>query len=392
MANKGKKAAYRSSPPLPYPGNKSVGRVRFLELLSNIKDGNNKTFIDLFGGSFYLSYLVHKTFPQAKIICNDYDNYLQRLQNIQSTIDLLKKIRAVVSENRYKKIIEGKETINEIIRNHESFIDLQTLATNLMYSAFNSTDIEQFLSHDFYNLLVRTEYSPVIEDYIEGIEFRTCDWLDLFTEFKDVENCIFIADPPLIKDNDKWKWSIDDTLKVFDVLKTNEFIYYCADKIGTYNFIKYLKYQANLLKDFKVVVYRKHPANKNSHENKDILLYCLDLENEVAEEIPPKPVKPPKEPKQPKEKKPRKVKRVIETTTETLDETLDETQLKKRKMKKKKQTEPFYEELPIDDDEEDEENEEELFSDIEEDSDDMFNEEEDEDENLYDAEDELIIE
>lgn len=85
MVNKSKKVGYHCTPTLPYTGNKSIGRVRFLELLKNIKDGNNIIFVDLFGGSFYFSYLIHLTFPHAKIVCNDFDNYYHRLTNIQST-------------------------------------------------------------------------------------------------------------------------------------------------------------------------------------------------------------------------------------------------------------------------------------------------------------------
>ena len=72
-------------------------------------------------------------------------------------------------------------------------------------------------------MLVKTEYNPIV-DYLAGIEFVSRDWYELFNEYKETENCIFIADPPSIKDNDKWKWTVGDTLKVFDVLKTNEFI------------------------------------------------------------------------------------------------------------------------------------------------------------------------
>ena len=75
MVNKGKRSTIRCSPPLPFQGNKSIGRVKFLEIVKRIKDGNKKTFVDLFGGSLYLSYLIHQVFPEAKVICNDYDNY-----------------------------------------------------------------------------------------------------------------------------------------------------------------------------------------------------------------------------------------------------------------------------------------------------------------------------
>ena len=365
MGNKGKRATYRCSPPLPFQGNKSIGRLRFLELLKNIKDGNNKLFVDLFGGSFYLSYLIHQVFPNAKVICNDFDNYLQRLKNIQSTKDLLTKIKAVVTEARYKKIVESKEKVNQIIREHEGFIDLITLSSNLLYSSFTLTDIDKFLNHEFYNLLVKTDYDPAIDDYIDGIEFRSCHWNELFNEFKDTPNCVFIADPPYlytdksgymppVKEGQMWRWTVEDSLKVLDVMKTDEFVYYCADKPGTYDFIKYLKNQANLLKDFKVVVYRRHPVNKHATENKEILLYRLDLENEVAEDLPVKQKKT-KETSKKKNDKKSKVKFIEPPKTLTRSPHLHEEE---------DDNEPFFTE--------------------EEDSDTLFNEEENDDDLCYD--------
>ena len=45
----------RKLPPLPFQGNKSAGRKKFLEFLCKIVDGDSMIFVDLFGGSFYLS-------------------------------------------------------------------------------------------------------------------------------------------------------------------------------------------------------------------------------------------------------------------------------------------------------------------------------------------------
>ena len=131
MANKGKRATYRTTPPLPFQGNKSIGRKKFIDIIKRIKDGENKIYVDLFGGSFYLSYLIHQIYPNARIICNDFDNYMQRLCEIPSTQELIRKIREVVVEPRNKKITpETKAKIDEIIKHHEGFIDLITLSSN----------------------------------------------------------------------------------------------------------------------------------------------------------------------------------------------------------------------------------------------------------------------
>ena len=64
----GRKANYRTNPPLPFQGNRAPQKTQFINLLKKLNDGNNKVFVDLFGGSFYLSYLIHLTFPDAKVI------------------------------------------------------------------------------------------------------------------------------------------------------------------------------------------------------------------------------------------------------------------------------------------------------------------------------------
>lgn len=283
MGNKGKRATYRCSPPLPFQGNKAIGRLKFIEIVKSIFNGENKIFVDLFGGSFYLSYLIHMIHPTAKVICNDFDNYLTRLKNISSTRELLKKIKEVVEEGRYKKISdETKAKIDDIIQNHEGYKDIITLSSNLLYSTVPITDINDFLSHEYYNLLVKSDYDPNIEDYINGIEFRSCDWRDLFEEFKIQENVVFIVDPPSLLDK-KDKWDVAENLKVLEVLKTKEYIYYCTGKPNILDFIKYLRDEAKYIDDFEVASYRKIQSNTRPL-NGEVMIYKLDMLNESPNE------------------------------------------------------------------------------------------------------------
>lgn len=295
MANKGKKASYRCSPPLPFQGNKSIGRKQFLELIHRMKNGNEKTFVDLFGGSFYLSYLLHLTFPEAKIICNDYDNYKERLDKIKDTVKLISLIRPLIKEERYKRITdETKEKINEIIENYDGYVDLITLSSSLLFSSYTLTELEPFLKHEFYNLLINGDYDSDVDDYVEGIEFVRKDWTELFDEYKEQENVVFIADPPYLftdkggySNEAKAKWGIKDNLRVLDVLKTNEFIFYCSSKPGIMEFVEYLKEEfENVFKDFKKLEYNRRPCNKQNRKNGEIILYYFDekTEEEIEEE------------------------------------------------------------------------------------------------------------
>lgn len=285
MANKGKRATYRKTPPLPFQGNKSIGRKKFIDVIQRIRDGENRTYVDLFGGSFYLSYLIHQIYPNARIICNDYDNYMQRICEIQSTQDLIKKIREVVVEPRNKKISpETKAKVNDIIDQHQGFIDLITLSSNLLYSSYTLTNMVEFLSHEFYNILVKIDYDPNINDYIEGIEFRQCDWKALFDEFKDEPNVVFIADPPYLYTDRRGyahpsqdNWDLAASLKVLEVLTTNEYIYYGTTKSGILDYINFLRDEAQYIDNFESIDIKRGHINKKCKGNTEFMLYKLDL-------------------------------------------------------------------------------------------------------------------
>jgi adenine-specific DNA methylase len=80
-----------SSAPLPFQGQK---RYWITQLLKVLKENYNEeyTFVDLFGGSGLLANAVKYQYPAAKVIYNDFDNYSERLKNIETTNSLLKKI------------------------------------------------------------------------------------------------------------------------------------------------------------------------------------------------------------------------------------------------------------------------------------------------------------
>ena len=56
---------------LQFIDNKSKIRKGLLEILNQIDKNDNIVFVDLFGGSLYISYLLHTLFPKCKIITNN---------------------------------------------------------------------------------------------------------------------------------------------------------------------------------------------------------------------------------------------------------------------------------------------------------------------------------
>ena len=60
--------------PLPFQGQKRRFKNEFKAALNEFS--NNATYVDLFGGSGFLSHTVKQHYPDAKVIYNDYDNYV----------------------------------------------------------------------------------------------------------------------------------------------------------------------------------------------------------------------------------------------------------------------------------------------------------------------------
>lgn len=71
------------SAPLPFVGQKRMFATQFKEVLKQYPD--DTIFVDLFGGSGLLSHIAKHEKPKATVVYNDFDNYRERLVNIDRT-------------------------------------------------------------------------------------------------------------------------------------------------------------------------------------------------------------------------------------------------------------------------------------------------------------------
>ena len=279
MTTLNRNSTYRKIPPLPFQGNKSIGKTKFINLLKTLPNGNEFTFVDLFGGSFYLSYLTHLIHPKARVITNDFDNYRERLDKIKDTNELLDKIRPLIKCNEKKRITdESREKIVEVIKNFKGFVDRITLSTNLIYSSAYIQDMDRFLKHEYYNLMNKNNYNEDVSDYIAGLEFRKCDWKQLFDEFKDQDKVVFIADPPYLysdKGGYQFKgWNVYDNLNVLNVLRQKNYVFYTSTKSGIFEILKFLKEQGIEYKTCNQIEYKRHQINRRNVEStSELILY-----------------------------------------------------------------------------------------------------------------------
>ena len=113
-------------PPLPFEGNKKLWRKKFISLIDSLDD--DYIYCDLFGGSGILSHWIKKTKPESTVIYNDYDYYIDRLNKIEQTNNILDELRELLKDIKHgsKLSKETKGKVIEILKQYDN-PDLITL-------------------------------------------------------------------------------------------------------------------------------------------------------------------------------------------------------------------------------------------------------------------------
>ena len=222
--------------PLPFQGQKRKFLSHVKEVLVNSSD--NATYVDLFGGSGILSHTVKQLKPNAKVVYNDYDFFSKRLAAVTQTNVLLDKIRAITKELPKDKLIHElyKLKLLELIKDEEcrlGYVDYITLSSSLLFSAKYVTNYNDLTKQTFYNNVRQSNY--VTDDYLAGVEIVHQDYKELFDQYKDLDNVVFLVDPPYLSTDtstytsDKF-WKLKDYLTVLDVLVGTKYLYFTSNK------------------------------------------------------------------------------------------------------------------------------------------------------------------
>lgn len=223
------------SAPLPFQGQKRMFAKEFIKVLKHYPD--NAVFVDLFGGSGLLSHITKCQKPDAAVVYNDFDNYRLRLGNISRTNALLDMIRPIAAPTPRHKALpkEAKEAILRVIEQEEKeygYVDYITISTSLLFSMKYATDLDGLRKETFYNTVRKCDYSPCL-DYLDGVEVVSCDYRKLFNKYKDVQNVVFLIDPPYLSTEVgtyTMTWGLSDYLDVLQTLVGTNYIYFTSDK------------------------------------------------------------------------------------------------------------------------------------------------------------------
>lgn len=190
-------------PPIPFGGSKRQWRLEVLKVLSKAKAD---VIVDLFGGSGLLSRWAKDMNPYAKVIWNDYDDYLGRLNQLELTNKFIAAYDAYtrtigVTHRHYVYLRRGE---GDDIRNHV----LDILKQYRDAGGCDDITIRSFLTlhnrgieHTLEKLVGEEPISlgkrqPLKYDstYLAGISRVRRDWAELAESYDG--KALFLADPP----------------------------------------------------------------------------------------------------------------------------------------------------------------------------------------------------
>ena len=230
-----KKQKLYLSAPLPFVGQKRMFAKEFIKVLEQFPE--NAVFVDLFGGSGLLAHIAKNQKPNAKVVYNDFDNYRYRLDAIPHTNALLADLRQYAEGIARHKAIEGeaRERIFERLEQEQrtnGYIDFITISSSLLFSMKYVSSIEEMRKETLYNNIRKSNYQPC-PDYLQGIEVVSCDYKELFEQYKNTPNVVFLVDPPYLSTEVgtyNMYWRMSDYLDVLTVLKEHAFVYFTSNK------------------------------------------------------------------------------------------------------------------------------------------------------------------
>jgi 16S rRNA G966 N2-methylase RsmD len=271
------KKAYTSAP-LPFMGQKRRFLKQFKQALNEFETAT--LFVDLFGGSGLLSHTTKQYRSDAIVVYNDYDDYHLRLLNVPFTNQMLEHIRTLVKGSPEDKKLpnEFKEQIVQYVKGQEEkhgFVDYITLSSSLLFSMNYATTITGLEKSTLYNCVRKSNYNAT--GYLDGLHVVKSDYKELFNKYKNIDNVVFIVDPPYLSTevgtyNNYWR--LADYLDVLKVLKENSYFYFTSDKSSIVELCEWLEKNLEANNPFENSVKYEMPVKVNHNAGyTDIMLY-----------------------------------------------------------------------------------------------------------------------
>lgn len=228
---------YRTTPPLPFQGNKRNHIKNLLRFLQLKGFDESFTYFDVFGGSGIISHNIKFKYPKAEVIYNDFDYYTQRLKILPYTNEIMSRIDNEVVKGNYKvneKISEmDKAEILKIFADYPNDkIDFLTLTSAFSYSGFYKGSIKNFLNSQFF--YKKTKIQRKADGYLKDVKIIHKDFKEVL-KMADAHKGkkLLILDPPYLLTDlsaySKCDWRLTDFLYLIKNIKP-PFIFFSSEK------------------------------------------------------------------------------------------------------------------------------------------------------------------
>ena len=239
---------FYNSAPLPFFGQKRAFLKLFYECLRHFSP--HATYLDLFGGSALLSHNLKQFYPEARVIYNDHDNFMGRIENLKKTNAIIDELReyGVQRGIKYAQRLEKEERaeVYAIFQAHEErgeLIDYATLGASLLFSARRVNNLKELMGGSIYWRIPKKNY-PQPHDYLEGVERVSGDFRAVYEAHKDARELVLVCDPPYLSTlqnayGKEW-FRVEDFLNLMDIVERHPFIFFSSERSEFYALVKYL--------------------------------------------------------------------------------------------------------------------------------------------------------
>ena len=263
--------------PLPFQGQKRKFQKDFKEALNGFS--STATYVDLFGGSGFLSHTVKQHHPDAKVVYNDFDGYTHRLENVDNTNAVLRDFREILKNVPDGQRVTGayRDKIIERVKQEPGFVDYITLSSSVLFSMNYATNLEELEKQTLYSKVRQSDYKA--DGYLDGVNRVKKDYRDLFAEYRNTRNVVYLLDPPYLSTdvstyNRSDYWKLTDYLNVLKCLEDSSYFYFTSNKSQIVELCDWMELNGYCRNPFEgaTTVTRGTQLNHNSRYN-DIMIY-----------------------------------------------------------------------------------------------------------------------
>lgn len=245
---------YRTTPPLPFQGNKR-NHIKILLRFLQLKGFDESfTYFDVFGGSGIISHNIKFRYPKAEVVYNDFDYYTRRIAVLPYTNEIMSRIYDEVLKDNYKvneRINEtDKAEILKILSNYPNDkIDFLTLTSAFSYSGFYKGSIKNFLNSSFFYKKAKIQREA--NGYLKGVKIIHKDFKEVL-KMADAHKGkkLLILDPPYLLTDlsaySKTDWRLTDFLYLIDNIKP-PFVFFSNEKSQIRELFEYYKIEIEIV-------------------------------------------------------------------------------------------------------------------------------------------------